>query len=157
MRNIFLSLVALIVFTGLAYGQRAEYGNDDIVFTPKTLTAGTVMSARTDAAALQDTTRKIALSGFAKCYIALTIAANDSASAVVKYQGSVDGVNWSPTLVTIDSLSTSGDLLHSKGIALPDGGHAFEFVRFIIDGSDSALHSANPSTTIGFQVRLKHR
>lgn len=124
-------------------------------YIPSTLSAGTAMSARTDAAGLDDTTQSVDLRGFSEAGILAVSAANDSVAFKVSYQGSHDGVTWDPVFVLIDSLTSTGSVGVTKGFPLPAKGLLYPFVRFRVYGS-AAAHSANPSATITSRVIRKY-
>ena len=151
MRNILISVCAVLLIASSAYsqGQRGDLSRFDR-FIPITLTAGTAMSGRTDAqgSTLDDTTRSIDIRGFSYVGVSLVTATNDSASALVSWRGNTIGSSWSALDVIDDSLSTSGTVGVSQHFVLPDAALAYDNIQVRVYGSDSALHSANPSSTI---------
>ena len=154
MKNILISVLAVILCASVGYAQSANSPNPDVVFIPRTLSAGTLMSARTDAAALDDTTQAIRVGGFSAVYIHIVTATNDSASVVLSYAPSRDGSTFG-AYTTFDSLSTTGTVGANKAFALPAGGLGAEFVRIRVKGSVSAVHSVNPATTVTTIIRKK--
>lgn len=153
MRKILLSAL-LVMFSGTLL---AQHGTRDAFksYIPVTLAAGTSMSARTDAVALDDTTRSVDLRGFSAAGILVVTAGNDSVACKVAYQGSDDGNTWDGVFVLIDSLTSTGTVGVTKGFPLPAKGMMYPFVRFRVYGSDAA-HSANPAATIKSYVIRKY-
>lgn len=70
----------------------------------------------------------------------LTLASKDSASLTIKYQLSLDGVNWG-ALTTTDSLSTANDNGDAKSLNVDNIALGAPFVRFTF--------SQNPSFRLG--------
>lgn len=154
MKNLLISVLALALCVSFAQAQSTGSPFPDQKFIPRTLSAGTSMSARTDAAALDDTTQSIRVGGFTAVYIHIVTAANDSASVVLSYACSNDGATFG-AYTTFDSLSTTGTVGANKAFALPAGGLGAEFVRIRVKGSVSAVHSTSPATTVTTVIRKK--
>ena len=143
--------VALVLFvTSTVYAQ----GQPDVVYTARTLFAGTVMSARTAAAALDDTTRAFSTNGFENVYVHIVTAANDSSCTRLAYCPSADGQTWG-VYTLFDSLSTTGTVGANRAFALPAGAMGAAYVRIRVYGSDANIFSANPSTTVQTIIRKK--
>ena len=148
-------LLILLLIPVLAFAQQpAKALASDDVYIPRTLSAGTSMSTRTDAAALLDTTQSIQVRGFAQVIITLQTFTNDSVGIRVSYQPSFDGVTYAATFVVIDSLSTTGTVGYQKGFVLPQAAMGFHSVRVRVDGT-SAAHSVNPAATVTTRIARK--
>lgn len=148
-------LLILLLIPCLAFGQApAKALASDDVFIPRLLSAGTSMSARTEAAALLDTTQGLQVAGFSQVIITLQTLLNDSVGIRVSYQPSFDGVTYAATFVVIDSLSTTGTVGYQKGFVLPQAAMGFHSVRIRVDGTNAG-HSVNPSATVTTRIRRK--
>ena len=143
-------LALFVVATGYAQSQ------PDVKYIPKTLSAGTLMSARTVAASttLDDTTQSIRVGGFGKVYVHLVTSTNDSAVVLLAYSVSNDGATWG-AYTLFDSLSTSGTVGANKAFELPAGAMGGEQVRIRTYGSVSGLLSANPAPKVTTVIRKK--
>lgn len=148
----FFLLLPFVVFA-----QNTPQVSDD-VFTAQTLSAGTVMSARTAATTLNDTTRPVGLRGWASAYCNILISANDTVNIHVLIQGSKDGVTWDATLTTIDSLvnTTSGRYAY-KSFKVPDAFMGLQAVRFQVRGQTWGLYASSPVATVKTEIVRKHR
>lgn len=150
-----MKYIAMLLMCVSAMFAQSISNEPDDVFVPKTLFAGTVMSASTASASLADTTRPIMLNGWNEVYLSVTAETNDSANALIRYQVSRDGVTWS-ALVTLDSLvATTANGVTHKGVKLPDNAMAYEQARFVVKGQSHGLYSANPSATLRSIIRKK--
>ena len=150
MKTLISVILCLAVVVGVSYAQFP-----DVKYTPLTLSAGTVMSARTVADALSDTTQGFRVAGFAKVYIHLITAANDSANLQLSYAVSNDNSTYSGYTMW-DSLVVSGTVGANRAFELPAGAMGGEYVRVLVSGSDSATRSANPSATVTTVIRKKY-
>lgn len=148
-------LLILLLIPVLAFSQQPSKAlPSDDVFIPRTLSAGTSMSARTDAAGLLDTTQAIQLRGYSQATVIVQTLTNDSVGLRVDYQPSFDGVTFAATFVLIDSLSSTGTVGYQKAFAIPAGVMGFQAIRIRIKGTDAA-HSANPSATVTTRIVRK--
>lgn len=145
-----ISVFLALCIVSVSYAQMP-----DVKYTAVDLSDGLTMSAIACAAAMDDTTQAFRVGGFAKVYIHLITATNDSASVLLSYQVSNDGATWSGFTV-FDSLSVTGTVGANKAFELPAGGMGGEYVRIRIDGSDSGRNSSNPSTTVKVVIRKKY-
>jgi hypothetical protein len=149
MKRLILLAVLLLVTTGL-FAQGA-----DVRFVPKTLTAGTSMSARSVGSTFDDTTQSILVKGYSYVGISLVSATNDSVALLVSVQGSTDGYTFG-SFRLIDSLSSTGTVGVNRGIELNSGGYAFTHVRFRVYNNTAELsYSSSPSTTVTVNVAKK--
>lgn len=150
------TLTVLLLFaTGLASAQiDTQSPAKDVLYIPKTLSAGTAMSLRASAAGLDDTTQAVRVAGFSRVSFVVISSANDSLACKVAYQGSIDGVTWDPVFVLIDSLTATGNVGVTKGFDLPVGAMGYQSVRFRFYGSNAA-HSANPTAKLTCYIRKK--
>jgi hypothetical protein len=99
-----LILVLLVLVPALAFSQSRVQP-----FRPYTEVIqlnDSVASGATYAASQKDTTIAYQLQNFTDAYFVLT--STDSISVVVKYSASADGATFEDGLVTIDSISTTG-------------------------------------------------
>lgn len=153
MRTLFIA-VLLVVVSGLALAQSNANAKVDDVFIPRTLSAGTSMSARTVAASLDDTTQAVRVAGFSAVVLTLQTATNDSVGLKVSYQPSFDGVTFAATFVLIDSLTSTGTVGYQKGFPLPAAALGFNAVRFRVEGTNAG-QSGQPSATVTTRIRRK--
>ncbi len=150
----FVILFLSVLVASTAFGQPSP-GSSDHKFIPRTLSAGTSMSGRTAAAALDDTTQAISLDGWNRVFLHVYTATNDSSNTWVAYQTSQDNQTWGAFAV-IDSLKSTGTTGVNKSFELPAAAMGAEFVRFRVYGSTGGVpYSANPSTTVTSVIRRK--
>lgn len=119
----FIAVVALLLVVSLADAQiRAT------VTTPRGITSGRTYSswAHDSTGGQIDTMQAIPVDNAIEVYY--SIYSLDSASCIVAYQGSFDGVNFGAS-TTIDSLSTA--VAAHKSIALPAAALGLRSVRFV--------------------------
>lgn len=136
-------LVALLVITTGVFAQ-----GTDLVYIPRTLSAGTSMSARSVSSTYDDTTQAVLVKGYSQVGVVLVTATNDSCTISVSYQGSMDGSTFGQFQTLIDSLSSTGTVGVNKGFALPDAGMNFTFVRFrVYSNTASGRFSSAPAVT----------
>ena len=147
--------VATVLFATAVFAQ-ATPGEKDFVFIPKTLYAGTLMSARDFSASYDDTTQAISTNGWNRIFLVLNTATNDSISVICSYQGSVDGATFGP-FTTLDSLSSTGTVGVNTAFELPAKAMGFEFVRVRLVYSTIGRASANPATDLTTYIRKKRR
>lgn len=144
-----LMLVALFGATAFAQSVGPVYD----VFTPKTLYAGTSMSARTASTTLDDTTRALVVRGYAAVYVGFETAANDSAALYLSYRTSKDGTNFNAAgFTSIDSLKFTSGTGTLKYMALPTAALGAYAVQFRVQGQAWGAYSSNPSTTVTTKV-----
>ena len=148
-------LLILLLIPCLAFAQAPSkaLASDD-VFIPRTLSAGTLMSALSEVAGDIDTTQSIQVRGFSQVIITLQVAANDSTANRVSYQPSFDGVTYAATFVVLDSLTSTGTVGMQKGFVLPQAAMGFHSVRIRIDATNAA-HSINPAPTVTTRIARK--
>jgi hypothetical protein len=147
MRNLLISLVAVVFVGSLAQAQvPARYK----ITVPRTLSAGTIMTART-LASMNDTTQAIDIRGCT--FVGLTfLASADSLGVIVKVQGSTDGTNYG-ALTTIDSVKHAVSTVTGVGaIAVPDKYMSFPFLRFNVSVSADGPFGAVPAPTVRTEV-----
>lgn len=94
-----------------------------------------------------DTTQALGLAAWTNNFV--NVSSADSASVTIKYQLSVDGVNWG-VLTTADSLSTASNTGDVKSVNLSTYAVGSPFIRFIFAlnpsfrlGTSSATYSAS--------------
>lgn len=154
-----MKLIAILLFLVLASEVMAQSNvnrQQADTYIPRTLSAGTLMSARTGSTSLDDTTQYFSTRGFSKVYVGIETAANDSVRALVSFQPSKDGVNFS-AFVLFDSLNSSGTVGVIKYFALPDNAMGAEGVRVrIYSNADLNKWSSAPSTTVTTKIIRKH-
>jgi len=143
--------ILFLVFTSLALSQ-----STDKVAIPRTLSAGTSMSARTAATTLDDTTQAISVRGYDAVILTLQVAANDSANFLVQVQPSFDGVTFDATFDTIDSLvNTTSAVLPQQAFELPTKYLGFQAVRFRVKGQAHGLYADSPAPTVTTRIIRK--
>jgi hypothetical protein len=155
MKTLISVVLALFVVAGM---NAQDSFRPDVKYVAKTLSAGTVMSARTVATStsLDDTTQTISLTGFAKVYVHLVTAGNDSAGVLLAYSVSDDGATFG-AYTLFDSLSTTGTVGANKAYELPAGAMGGSYVRIRTYGSEIGRTSANPVTTLKTIIRKKYQ
>ncbi len=103
-------LIFLVLFASDMFAQKAVGPVYDD-FIPRTLFAGTVMSARIDTAGMtySDTTRLFNTRGYAAVYIGIEFGlTNDSGKIVVSYRATKNGTNYDGAgWILLDSLTNS--------------------------------------------------
>jgi hypothetical protein len=151
MKTLISVLVAALVLVSMTYAQNPQGDNK---FTPRTLSAGTSMSARTYGASYDDTTQTFRVGGFARVFVHVLTAANDSASVLLSYSVSNDGQTWG-AYTLFDSLSTTGTVGANKAFELPAGAMGGEYVRIRQYYSPINRVSASPATTVTTIIRRK--
>src|SRR3990167_3233192 len=146
-----LLVLFLVMFSSYAISQTT-----DNVSIPRTLSAGTSMSARTGATTLDDTTQAINVRGYEKVILTLQGAANDSANYLVQVQPSYDCVTFDATFDTIDSLvNTTSAVLPQQGFELPTKYLGFQAVRFRVKGQAHGLYADSPAPTVTTRIIRK--
>ena len=151
-----LSILLAVLFVASVGFSQATPGARDFVFIPKTLSVGTLMSARAFSSAYDDTTQAISLDGWNRVFVTLVTAANDSISVICSYSGSMDGSTFGQ-YNTLDSLSSTGTTGVNDAFELPAAAMGFQFVRVRLVYSSIGRASANPSTTLTTYIRKKRR
>jgi hypothetical protein len=152
MKNILL--LSLLVM--LAMPAVAQYGPAVDVVVPRTLTAGTAMSGRTCAEALDDTTKPFYVRGYAAVYVGLETATNDTVQALfVAYQISKDGSSWG-AFTLVDSLTTTGTVGVSKYIPLPANALGAYAVRARVYGRAGGSYSGPAATVTTKLVQVQY-
>jgi len=147
MRNMLISVLALFVVVGLQAQDRTAFKS----YSPRTLSAGTAMTARTMDTNLSDTTSTIDTRGFS--YVGLSITgSSDSIGVLVAIQGSQDGQTFSALSVIDSVISRSTGVTGIGAVSVPDKWLAFPWIRFRVYASADAGFGANPAPTINFQV-----
>lgn len=152
MKNLLISFIAVVLVASLSQAQdRANYK----VTVPRTLSAGTLMSARS-LASMNDTTQAIDITGCS--FVGLTfLASSDSLGVVVKVQGSQDNTSYG-ALTTIDSVKHAVSTVTGVGaIAVPDKYLAFKWLRFNVSVSADGPFGATPAPTVRTEVIRKTR
>lgn len=150
-----IMLILFVLVASVAVGQQVPVRSDG-EFIPRTLSAGTSMSARTAAAALDDTTQAFSLDGWNRAFVHIVTATNDSSNTWVAYQTSLDNITWGDFTV-IDSLKSTGTVGANKAFEIPAGAMGAEYCRIRVYGSTGGVpYSANPSTTVKTIIRRKH-
>jgi hypothetical protein len=130
MKNLIVVLV-LVLAASVAFSQAK-------IFTAKNFRTGTAMSSMAYTSAKKDTTQAVNPRLFKET--SLVLWAHDSASVIVYYQPSYDGVNFTSSIVLIDSLtgvstadSSSASIFGNvKGFALPPAAKVLPAVRFLL-------------------------
>lgn len=148
-------LLAMVLFVSVGFSQ-ATPGVKDFTYIPRTLSAGTLMSARDFSSTYDDTTQAISTSGWNRIFVVLNTATNDSISVICYVQGSVDGATFGP-FFTLDSLSSTGTVGVNDAWELPAAAMGFEFVRVRLDYSTIGRASANPNTDLTTYIRKKRQ
>ena len=144
-------LVLFLVFSSFAFSQ-----STDKVEIPRTLFAGTLMSARTAATTYDDTTQAVSVRGYDKVILTLQVAANDTANLLVQVQPSFNGVTFDAAFDTIDSLvNTTSAVLPQQGFELPDKYLGFQAVRFRVTGQAWGLYAGSPVATVTTRIIRK--
>ena len=147
-------ILAMVLAVSVGFAQSTP-DDRDFTFIPRTLSAGTLMSARDfTTASYDDTTQAISTSGWSRIFVVLHTATNDSIAAIVSYQGSVDGATFGP-LTVLDSLSSTGTVGVNSAFELPAKAMGFEFVRVRVYASGIDRESANPATDLTTYIRKK--
>lgn len=146
MKNLISVVFALLFTAGLVSAQVAIKSYE--IVTPKTLTAGTAMSARTASVSMDDTTQAFSARGLQAIYVGLESATNDTVKVYVSYQISKDGTTFG-ALALVDSLSSTGIVGVSNYIALPAKVLASPYARVRVYGiTANGAVSINPSPTV---------
>ena len=154
MRHMIAFLLVFVTVT--AFGQSNANLKQPDVYTPRTLSAGTVMSARTLATTYDDTTQAFQTRGFVSVFVGVETAANDSGRVLLAYQPSKDGVTFD-ALVLVDSLVTTGTVGKVMYFQLPANAMGAHSVRVRVYGDATvATYSSNPSTTMTTKIIRKH-
>lgn len=146
MKNL-ISVVFVLLFTaGFVSAQVAMKTYD--ASTPKTLTAGTSMSARTASTSMDDTTQAFSFRGYHAVYVGLESATNDTVHSYLAYQVSKDGVTYG-AFTLLDSLSSTGTVGVANYIQLPAKALGAPYVRLRVYGiASNGAVSINPSPTL---------
>ena len=148
----YIGIVLLVVMASVSVFAQAT----DKVEIPRTLSAGTLMSARTAATTYDDTTQAVSVRGYDKVILTLQVAANDTANLLVQVQPSFDGVTFDATFDTIDSLvNTTSAVLPQQGFELPDKYLGFQAVRFRVKGQAWGLYAGSPVATVTTRIIRK--
>jgi hypothetical protein len=156
MRYVFLFLAMVLLSVG-AFAQ-ATPGQSDYVFIPRTLSAGTLMSARSYTSSSDDTTQAISTDGWNRGFVHIVFSTNDSCNMIVAYQTSRDNATWGTAFTTIDSAKSTGDTGYNLAVELPAGAMGAGFIRVRVYASTAGVpFSANPSTAVTTILRLKRR
>lgn len=125
-------------------------------YIPSTLTAGTLMSGRTAATTLLDTTRAFNSRGYAAIYVGIETAVNDTIDPIiVSYQYSKDGASWS-TFTVVDSLNANGIVGLSKYIPLPANALGAYQCRVRVAGRAGGSYSGPAATVTTKILRVLH-
>lgn len=153
----YISIVLLFVIASVSvFAQSNANSRQADVYIPRTLSAGTSMSARTLSTTYDDTTQGFQTRGFRSIYVGIETAANDSGRVLLAYFPSKDGVTFDAA-VLFDSLSTTGTVGKVKYFELPAGAMGAHSIRLRVYGDDTvARYSANPSTTATTKIIRKH-
>lgn len=155
MKTFFVILLSML-FVLTAFGQSGANARQSDDYVPRTLSAGTSMSARTLSTTYSDTTQGFRTRGFSSVFVGIELAANDSGRVLISYAPSKDGVNFGP-YVLFDSLVTTGTVGVYKYFQLPANAMGAHSVRVRVYGdADVAKYSANPSTTATTKIIRKH-
>ena len=126
MKTIILFLT-IFIWTSLVQSQTITYQNDNGYCVGITNGAQFLNRAYT-VHAQTDTTQAIGLFNIARHYI--SIQSKDSASIIIKYQLSVDGVTWG-VLNTQDSLSTASNIGDVETLNMTTEVLGARYVRYI--------------------------
>jgi len=73
--------------------------------------------------------------------VQLGVQTQDTVALIIKYQLSVDGINWS-ALTTIDSCVQSADTPTVKGVSLTTVALGMPYIRFIFNFTKSNVYGA---------------
>ena len=147
--------LAIVLMTTVGLSQTTPKVTSD-VFIPRTLSAGTLMSGRTEASTYDDTTQGFQVRNWSTVYIGVETATNDSARILLSYAPSKDGVNFS-SYVLFDSLSTTGTVGKIKYFVLPADAVGAHSIRLrVYSDTDLLRYSSNPSTTVTTKIVRKH-
>jgi hypothetical protein len=142
-----ISVISVFLFCSIALGQSVQNKTTDN-FVPKTLFAGTEMSARSATTSMDDTTRAFTCRGYQAVYVGLESAANDTVKAYLSYQISKDGSTYN-AFTLFDSLSTSGTVGVANYIQLPAKCMGAYDVRVRVFGNAlNGIVSLNPAPTV---------
>ena len=135
-------LVGFLVLTSGLFAQGAgqgDPGKTDVTYIPRqynaiAATGDSLFSGLIANISTLDTSRGVILAGWREVWLTLSAATGTVGGLIVKYQGSVDGVNYGTNVITIDSLNwTAATALKSFDLTRYAGG--FYSVRFIIAGT----------------------
>jgi len=151
MKNILISLAALLLVGSMATAQHRGNLADFDSYVPVTLDGVSALTALSMSTSTDDTTMQIDTRGWS--YIGLSfVSTADSIGLLVSFQTSVDGITWSPLTVTDSVISRVTAIAPQGAVALPDDQMAFPYVRFRLYASADANFGANPAPTIGVKV-----
>lgn len=150
MKKIGLIILALILGSGIASAQRSDVVPQVDPFIPRTLSAGTQMSARGDTVGLDDTTRAFISRGYSAIYVGVEGAGNDSTYAYVSYQISKDGTTFG-ALTLIDSVKQTGVVGEAKYIPLPANALGAYQTRVRVYGTTWGVYG-KPKATITTKI-----
>ena len=147
MKNLLISLVAVLFVVSLAEAQvPARYR----VTVPRTLSAGTIMTARS-LASMNDTTQAIDVRGCT--FVGLNfLASSDSLGVLVYYQGSTNGSDYSPFALADSAIHAVTTVTGVGAVAIPDEALAFPFLRFRIIVTPHGGFGAAPAPTVRTEV-----
>ena len=148
--------IAVFILAALAVTAQAQSVFNPVVdvYSPRTLFAGTLMSARTAATTLADTTRAVPVRGLAGVWIGIETAGNDSAGVYVYYRTMKDAATANGAGFTLlDSLIVTATNT-MKYLALPSNVMGAYAVQFLVKGlaSSTGGYSANPVTTVTTKI-----
>jgi hypothetical protein len=150
-------LLFIILLSSSMFAQNLNYTSTDN-FVPKTLYAGTEMSARTVSSTMSDTTKSFTCRGYQAVYVGLESATNDSLQVYLAYRISKDGSTYN-AFTLLDSLSVSGTVGVANYISLPAKCMGAYDVQLRVYGNalTGGNNSANPSATLKtYIVRVKN-
>ena len=108
-------LVAILVLSSGLFAQGAGQGSPqkkDFTFIPReynaiAATGDSLFSGKIANISTLDTSRGIILDGWSQVHLVVTTATGTVGGIIVKYQGSVDGVNYGTNVITLDSINWS--------------------------------------------------
>lgn len=152
MRNTILSLL-IVVVGSLAMSQATKPAKIANTFIPQTLSAGTLMSARSVTSAYDDTTKYFRTRGFSKVYVGLETSANDSVRVLLSYAPTYDGVAFDAYVTAFDSLTTTGTVGKIKYVELPANAMGAYGVRLrVYANTDVLRYSDSPTTKLTTKI-----
>jgi hypothetical protein len=148
-----LLVVLVLLLECVSFAQQIPQ-KTDYTFIPRTLFAGTSMSARTYSVTYDDTTQSFSLNGWSSGYLLFNIATNDSVNLNFSYAGSYDGVNFGEYVVS-DSVKMTGTASNVRTLQIPQKAFGFLSIRARVYATGIA-YSQNPSAVLTTRIRLKH-
>lgn len=147
MKNLLISVIAAFVVVSFA---QAQVPSNYKVAVPRTLSAGTIMTARS-LASMNDTTQAIDIRGCT--FVGLNFqASSDSLGVLVYFQGSRDGTNYSALTLCDSAIHAVSGVTGVGSVALPDKYYAYPFIRANVQVATGRPFGAAPAPTVRTEV-----